>query len=245
MILPLVNVFSSPYEAWSTRSATHTEMKEHYENCGKIIFNVNDGLKALITSHRDAAIYMANYAADNGLENFVDRYLDQCESYKSLRCAMPSRTPAALSQYQKAFPHYSIQKVDEEINMIGHTLSEGQFLFHGGLWPDDNKHEIILTKPFSTSLCSQVALRSAEWRGKAFDVGRIDLFVLRAMNPRTNVFAFRRKGTNMGNEKEILFASGAKLVLRNRILIRYDYSVTKYNHKSKHVPIYVIEVDIS
>ncbi len=245
MILPLVNVFSSPYKAWNTRSATHAELQEHYGNCGEILFSVNDSLKALITSHRDAANYMANHGGDNGLESFVDSYLDRCKSYKSFRDAMPSKTPVALSEYQKKYPNYSVQKVDEEINMIGHTLSEGQVLFHGGLWADDNKDEITLTKPFSTSLCSQVALRNAEWRGKAFDAGRIDLFVLRAIYPRTNVFAFRRKGTNMGNEKEVLFASEAKLVLRNRSLIRSDYSVTNHNHKSKHVPIYIIDVDIS
>jgi phosphoribosyl 1,2-cyclic phosphodiesterase len=64
--------------------------------------------------------------------------------------------------------YYSAQKVDEGINMIRHTLSEGQALFHGGLWPD-NKDEIILTKPFSTSLCTS----SAEWKGKAYGAHRL------------------------------------------------------------------------
>jgi len=158
---------------------------------------------------------------------------------------MPPRTPKVLFDFQQKYPRYSLPDLNKEIYNIGYTLSEGQHLFHGGLWPSSEVKEVDLTTPFSTSFCPQVALRNAEWRGKAYDAGKIELFVLRAVNPQTNVFAFRRKGTKMGNEKEVLFASGAKLILQKCSLVRKNYPVKKCNHPAKCVPIYVIEVDVS
>lgn len=201
--------------------------------------------RPLISSHLEAAIYISKTGADNGLENFIDSYLDQDQSYRTLRQAMPSKTPSVLFDFQQKYPNFSAADVDREINNIGHVLSEGQYLFHGGLWPNNAEKTVTLTSPFSTSFCPQVALRNAEWQGKAYDSGQIDLFVLRAEKPRANVFSFRRKGTNMGNEKEILFASGAKLTLHSRTLVRENYAVSKYNHRSKNVPIFVTEVGVS
>lgn len=245
MNLPLVNVFSTPYEAWTTRNATLEEMHVHIREHGHVLPFVNDTLKARISNHFDAAIYMSNNVADNGLENFIDSYLDRDASYRTLRQAMPPKTPAALFDFQQRYPNFSALDVDREINNIGHTLSEGQCLFHGGLWANNLENTVTLTSPFSTSLCPQVALRNAEWRGKAYDAGQIDLFVLRAEDPRTNVFSFRRKGAKMGNEKEVLFASGAKLTLQRRTLVGNNFSVGKYNHSSKNIPIFVIEVGVS
>jgi hypothetical protein len=215
------------------------------EEYGNMLPFVNDSLKARVSNHVEAASYMADYGADNGLENFIDRYLDNDLSYKTFRQAMPSKTPTALYDFQQKYPHYSSADVDSEIKNIGHTLSEGQILFHGGLWPNRTMKEIVLTSPFSTSFCPQVALRNAEWKAKAYDSGQIDLFVLRASNPITNVFAFRGKGTKMGNEKEVLFASGANLRVRDRTLIRDDYVAAKYGFPNKTIPIYVVSVDIS
>ncbi|MEL5373823.1 hypothetical protein ABK864_03595 [Serratia marcescens] len=249
MSLPIVNVFSEPYEVWEERRATSDEMLEHYRVHNVFNSNVRTRKIASISTHVDAASYMANRGADNGLENFIDRFLDNSLDYKSFRNQMPTRTPPALFVYQQKYPNYSMTDVDNAINEIKQTLSDGQYLFHGGLWPDLNSNSLELKSPFSTSFCPQVALRNAEWRGQAYDAGQIDLFVLRAVNPQSNVFAFPRKGTKMGNEKEVLFASGAKLILRNRMLIKKNYSVAKsdgeYGCLSKDVPIFVIQVDIS
>jgi hypothetical protein len=245
MNLPLVNVFTTPYEAWTSREATFEELQEQIRQDGHMCAFVNDKLKALISNHIDAAFYMAQYGVDIGLERFIDSFLDTSCDFKSFRQAMPSKTPNVLFDFQQKYPNFSFLDLNREINSIGHTLSEGQYLFHGGLWPNSALSEIYLTSPFSTSFCPQVALRNAEWRGKAYDAGQIDLFVLRAVTPQTNVFSFPRKGTKMGNEKEVLFASGAKLILRKRSLVRDDYVVTKYRHQNKCIPIYVIEVDVS
>lgn len=245
MNLPVVNVFSSPYEAWTTRSTTLEEVQEHMQQHGCFLPCIKDSLKARITNHLDAAVYMAENGFDNGLEYFINSYLDRDLSYKTLRRAMPSKTPSELFDYQQNYPNFSKLEVIEAINQIGHTLSEGQFLFHGGGWQNNQSNQIILDAPFSTSFCPQVALRNAEWRGKAYDAGKIDLFVLCAEKPTTNVFAFRLKGTRMGNEKEVLFNAGAKLTLYERILVKADYKVSKWEHPSKNVPISVLKVGIS
>lgn len=249
MSLPIVNVFSDPYEVWEHREATQDEMLENFRIHKFFNSTIRTRQIASIATHVDAASYIANRSVDNGLENFIDKFLDESPEYRSFRNQMPSKTSSVLFEYQQKYPKYSIVDVDKAINDIGQSLSDGQYLFHGGLWPDNKSNSLVLKSPLSTSFCPQIALRNAEWRGKAYDAGQIDLFVLRAVKPQTNVFAFPRKGTKMGNEKEVLFASGAKLFLRNRMLIKKNYSVAKsdggYGCLSKDVPIFVIQVDIS
>ncbi len=160
---------------------------------------------------------------------------------------MPSRTPGELSNYRNRFPRYDAALVDTEINNIGALLTDGQYLFHGGAWKSGQ--QLITSAPFSTSLCPQVALRNAEHRGKAYDAGRIDLFALRVINPKTNVFVYRRRGADMGHENEVLFASGATLTLRHQTIIKSNYRVGKVVDAGrlveKEVPASVLEIDIS
>lgn len=219
-------------------------MQQRLQTGGFITF-VNDKLIARVTNALEAANYICDIGADNGLGNFINSALNNSPHFKTWRGAMPSRTPNALSKYQKEFPNYSHIDVDSEINSIGQSLADGQMLFHGGLWPGGNSDEFKLIRPFSTSFCPQVALRNAEHKGKAYDNNRINLFVLRATRPTTKVFSFRRSGTNLGHENEVLFASGAYLKLRAINLIRNDYLASKYSMPDKKIEIYVYEIDIS
>lgn len=244
MILPLVNVFMPPYEKWSTRQRTQQESLDFYKENGYFLPFVNDKLQEKISTPFEAACYMARKGADNALEHHIDAQLDNSSEYRIWRQCMPSKTPDAIRRFQQEYPSFDQFDVDSEINRNTNLLSDGQFLFHGGLWPSCTAR-IKLNKPFSTSFCPQVALRNAEWRGKAYDSGQIDLFVLRVVSAKTNVFVYRRKGTRMGNEKEVLFSSGAELTLVNRTLIREDYLAAKYQCPERRIPIYVIEVDIS
>lgn len=244
MSLPLVNIFASHYEAWSTRHPTLDEMMNHHQETGKMLTFVNERLEARVTSALEAAAYICTVGADNGLGNFINSVLDNDASYKAWRAKMPTKTPNALSKYQKEFPNYNHSEVDSEINNISQHLNEGQVLFHGGIWPGGNSNYFETHLPLSTSFCPQVALRNAEHLGKAYDANRIDLLVLRAGNPTTNVFSFRRSGTNLGHENEVLFASGASLTLRSRNLIRSDHLAAKYSMPSRRIEIYFLEVDI-
>lgn len=249
MNLPLINICPFPYEVWSTREASQNEMMEHYKKNGYFSNMINDELKYIVTNPLDSAKHIATVAVDNRLSQLINDALDNDKNYRSLRNTMPSQTPAELFKYQKEYPHYNPLKVDTEINNVGCTLSEGQFLFHGGRWLGSHTNEFVTERPLSTTFCPQIALRNAEFRGKAYDNDRIDILVLKVENPVTNVFAFRRKGTNMGHENEILFASGAKLHLYQEHLIRENYKVEKASQGldiiEKEVPIYVLEVGIS
>lgn len=244
MILPLVNNFIPPYKKWSTRRPTQHESLDCYQKNGYFPTSVNDRLEEIVSTPFDAACYMARKGADSSLEHHINAQLDNSAEYKVWRQCMPSETPDAIRKFQQEYPGYDQLEVDFEINKNANLLSEGQFLFHGGLWPSCAAR-IKLNKPFSTSFCPQVALRNAEWRGKSYDSGQIDLFVLRVVSATTNVFVFPKKDTWVGNEKEVLFSSGAELTLVKRTLIDKDYLAAKFQCSEKRIPIYVIEVDIS
>lgn len=184
---------------------------------GKIKVN----MVARISDARGAAEYIARVAVDNGFSNHIQTALSNSQAYKAWLSAMPSRTPAELSRYQKEFQRSDLSAASGEIDQNGSTLSSGQCLFHGGLWPGGRC--LITQRPLSTSLCPQVALRNAEYNAKAYDAGRLDLLVLRANNPKTKAFVFKRKGTNLGHESEVLLASGAILTLKAETLIRCTY----------------------
>ncbi len=156
---------------------------------------------------------------------------------------MPSRTPAEISCYQKDYQKCDLSAVSSAIDQSGSLLSREQYLFHGGLWPGGKS--FITSRPLSTSLCPQVALRNAEHKGKAYDAGRLDLLVLRVVDPATKAFVFKRKGTNLGHECEVLLASNACLTLTNQTQIRDDYMAAKFDCPIKKIPVYVLDVDVS
>lgn len=73
--------------------------------------------------------------------------------------------------------------------------------------------------------------------------------VLRVLSPRTNVYVFKQKGTDKGHEKEVVFASGAKLTKVKEHYITHRTAYKSDNNSQqlleKLVPIYVLEVNIS
>lgn len=245
MNLPLVNIFPNPYEAWTHRDATQEEMIDFLNKNGFLCGSVRDKLIDIITTPLEAAVYIAKKWDDNSLASFINDNLDNDTNFKLWRQSMPSKIPKALSQYQTNYPNCDFEKVNDEIIKNGLTLSEGQFLFHGGIWPDHDKNKFVTDRPLSTTFCPQVALRSAEWKGKAYDANRIDILVLHVHDAVSKVYVYRRRGTNLGHENEVLFATGAKLYLRSETLICNDYPVQKWNCSSKKIPVYVLEVDIS
>lgn len=245
----VVNVFASPYEHWSFRQTTMEEAIELIKQGSLSLseaLHKKDRLLEVVSTHNDAAAHMLRERANNALENHVERALDKSVEYRNLLALMPEQVPAALDAYQGEFPHHDSALADDAIRGHGVMLADGQMLFHGGRWPIGDQC-FTSTRPFSTSFCPQVALRNAEWRGKAFDAERVELMVVRVKEPATKAFAFRREG-NHGNEKEVVFASGANLSKVREIHIA-DVTVTKINERlqsqSKVVPAYLVEVEIS
>ena len=159
---------------------------------------------------------------------------------------MPQKTPKSLSDYQKLYPKCDFKSIDAEINNIGAKLTPGQVLFHGGVWPD--VESFTTERPFSTSFCPQIALREAEFRGKAYDFSQIDLFVLCVRQSFSNVFIYRQSGTSFGHEKEVLFSYGSILRLNNTFLVHNRYTLGRINNnymrEEKEVPIYVRCIEI-
>lgn len=226
MQLPVIDVFKKPYEIWKYRDATQEESIQNFSAYGYFIDKVPDKLIKKISNAYEAAVHMALVGADSALEKHIDDELDANDSFRVWRRSMPSKTPNQLTNYQRQhILNESISKVIKEIDCI---LTEGQFLFHGGCWWGGSiGSECTTSSPLSTSFCPQVALRNAEWAGKAYDAGVIDLLVLQVTNPVTRVFSYKIKGTNKGHEKEVLFSSGAKLKLIHSEVVRSDYRVCK------------------
>lgn len=240
MYLPVVDPFHTPYELWKTRQPTLEEMLAAGTPFAP---DIKEQFLGQITNACEAATYIANVGADRGLDRFVENALDNSAALRNWRQAMPSTTPAELAAYQKNYPKCDLAKVTETINEVGCLLSENQYLFHGGYWRGG--HTLVTDRPLSTSLCPQVALRNSEHNGKAYDAGEVHLFVLKITNPQTKAFVFRRKGTNLGHENEVLLAAGACLELRSETEVHREYLVAKWEHPDKRVPVRVLEFNVS
>lgn len=245
----VVNVFAKPYEVWTTRKTSIEEAVELHKNQGLSMIEaleVKDECIEVVSTHTEAAVHMLRERADNGLEFHIDDALDTSAEYRDLRDLMLPDVPEALSSYQGEFSEDGLTLADEAIKAHGVEIAEKQFLFHGGHWTSDSS-TITTSRPFSTSFCPQVALRNAEWGGKAYDADRVDLMVVCVKQPETKAYAFSREGDH-GNEKEVVFASGAKLTRVSETYIT-DFPVSKVTsdlqQEHKVVPAYLVEVEIS
>lgn len=242
----LIDVFDPPFEVWSTRKPTKEEIDYHWRNYGRYVREVDDKLIESIGSARHAAEYMCRIAVDGALENFIDAALVDNDQYNEFRRLMPVSTPPALSDYQSRYPRFNQVLVEREIDEYGLLLAEGQKLFHGGDW-SQGKDYVVTSRPFSTAFCPQIARRSAEGKGKAYDAGRIEITTLTVVSPRTKAYLFGPEG-ELGHEKEVLFASGATIRVTNRSLVGTSkaYKAGEYGAViSKDVPMYLIEAEIS
>lgn len=246
MGLTIVDTFNPPYEAWTSRTPTHEEMMEIYRQTGMFSTHINDKLIARVTNPWEAAHHIATVGADGGLGNHINKVLDHDAGYVQWRRSMPSATPPGLKKYKSSYPFYDLVQVQNEINAHGVLLPIGQELFHAGGWPGGTS--LVTDRPLSTSFCPQVALRNADHKGKAYDAGRIDLFVVRVASSRTKAFVYKRKGLTLGHENEVVFAAGATLNLISETLIRDDYPAgtvgDSVNLVIRRVPIYVLEIDL-
>ena len=236
----IVNVFSKPYEIWSVRDATPEEFQKN------LTLKIKENVVKVISSHVEAAIHILTEQFDNGLECHINRELDASVEFHKLLNLMPHDLPDALSVYQSNFSQVTHAFADKAINDYGTFLAENQLLFHGGCW-SINANSLATSRPFSTSFCPQVALRNAEWRGKAYDAGQVDLMLVRVVKPHIKAYAFSRDSEH-GNEKEVVFASPAKLTCIRRTHIT-DISVSKTNSTfqvdTKFVPAHLIEIEIN
>jgi hypothetical protein len=75
----------------------------------------------------------------------------------------------------------------------------------------------------------------------------MDLMVVHVIQPQTKAYAYSRDGDH-GNEKEVVFATGAQLTLTRETHIA-DVTAYKvgpcYETLKRTVPAYLVEIDIS
>lgn len=247
--LPLVDVFSSPLEVWDMRRPTLEEMM----SAGVTGFHtlIKDRLVAQINNPYNAANYTLLNRGCTRLDKLIEDQLNNSAAYKHMRSIMPSQTPRVLSDFQNKFQSIHFGNVSNSVDAVGKTLTDGQILFHGGFWPEAVGHKVASSRPLSTSFSPHMACQNADWTGKAYDAGELHLIILRAVNPKTNVFCFRIRGTIKGHEKEVLFSSGAHMTLRKKTLVKSDgkaYKACKV-HAGKvlerTIPYFILEMDIS
>ncbi|WP_152490640.1 hypothetical protein [Dickeya sp. MK7] len=250
--LPIVDQFSTRFEIWKQRDATLEELIQFYHKNKFFPSNkVNEKLINYADNMHDAARLVIAGSVSNDLENHIEDNLANSNEYKKWRELMPSKTPKPLAFYQKKYSlDMNFDDVDKEIISCGKLLTQKQQLVHGGNFFNGKPIGTILKteRPLSTSLCPLVAQSNALWRGKAYDENALTLIVLNVICPQTKVFVFRHSGTNLGHEKEVLFASGAILTLRGRTEMGGYTNVSKFSDNTyyeKAVPRYVLKVDIS
>ncbi|MCP4116454.1 MAG: hypothetical protein GY737_13800 [Desulfobacteraceae bacterium] len=244
--LPIVNIFSEPYEIWSMRSPTIDEMMERGLHC-----QIKDRLIAKIHNHYEAATHTLLNCGCTRLDDLIKEELNNSSSFKRMREMMPSRTAQQLSDFQNKFQSTHFDSVSNIVYRDGKRLAEGQILYHGGFWSGAIGQEFVTERPLSTSFSPHMACQNANWAGKSYDAGELHLIILRVVNPQASAFCFRINGTNKGHEKEVLFETGARLTLRSKTLIKSDGVAYKacdiYAGKvlNKTIPFYVLEMDVS
>lgn len=247
MNFPLVNVFEKPYEAWEFNKLKFDEIYPATKEAGFLTLTKKTKRIAEIRHHVDAATYILRRSTDNGLESHIDRYLDRCAPFQQAIRLKPRQFPTSIKKYKHSYQTCNLDNVAKDINAIGCYLHPGQIVFHGGLSPQQPGEAVITDRPLSTSFCPQVALRNAEWRGKAYEAGEVHLLVLRVASTSIRAFVFPLEG-ELGNEKEVLISSNVNLVVLRKTLVRNDYKVCKIDSclktLEKAVPAYVVEVEI-
>ena len=240
----VVNPFDPPYEIWSERPMTPQEMLDYAKEFGHFASTIKNQLLGRISNPVEAAKHMVEEAVDEKLNSHLQDGIDSSSSYDSWRRAMPRQTPPAIAKYQKHFPDYDSSAVDDAIFQIDFRLPLGQALFHGGIWPNSSSNSLVTDRPLSTTLLPSVALRNAEHKGKAYHAGEIQLMVLTIRDLSIRSFVFRKSGTLLGHEHEVLLPSGIKLTIRNRICVREDYPSGLDGIRTKPIPGVVLEVDV-
>lgn len=197
-------------------------------------------IKSLI----DAAHVLAFAGANGGIAGHIENELENGGEYANWRKKMPPVTPQALLDYQQQYPISQTQMklANDEVTNHGVIIPHGQILFHGGQWRKMNA-VTLLSAPFATTFCPEVAMREAEYSGKAYNQGYIDLMVITVAAPLVKAFVFDMHEPEKGNELEVLFEAGATIEVTSRTLMGRNYPV--YGEPSKELSTYLVEATLS
>jgi len=162
----------------------------------------------------ELAVMMSQCHVSHPLPNALHEALDSCDAYTFAKNEMPPlhKVPG-IYKYRNEFPHYDQEAVNDDLHHSGRLVHSGQVVFHGGEWPKHDNMPILneiltLDRPFSTTLCPQVATTHAYYHN-----GHGYIWVITAAhNISTPAYVFHnKKRQNLKHEMEILFAPGAQV----------------------------------
>jgi len=245
MNLDLVNQLSTPYEKWDYRQLLENEKPN---SVVEIVRGIKTSLLAKVNNPLEAAIYMATYICDNGLEYHIEESLRNSIEFNNNIRNMPLNPPDSIISYKYEFPLDSYLDLHTDIFNLNLCQPKGQYLFHGGHWKRFNK-SITTTRPISTSYCPQVALRNGEWMGKSYDFGYCDLWVIKINDDRIRSYVYSIESGELSNEKEVLLMAGISLNLIRIHKIPVRHKAYKSNHKSglnilaREIDYFVLEIE--
>ncbi|MCL9674577.1 hypothetical protein [Citrobacter sp. MNAZ 1397] len=249
MNIKSINPFGVPHDIWKTREPTNEESLEMIkQGIWKPCVSINIQIDKTICHPMDAAEFLAANQHESRLDRFVAKFLDTSDEYSKWLSLMPSFVPIELLDYQDSYPPNDFNIIDQAVKTYGILLPDGQFLFHGGLWPSD-KHgnpssTFVTDRVLSTSFCPKVALNNGEWRGKAWDANRLDLIVIKTNATKTKAFVYDKELAGHGHELEVLFAKGATLKFISESKAFKNRVANKYQCAPKNINTYVIYAEL-
>ncbi|BBP81171.1 hypothetical protein PHLH8_08130 [Pseudomonas sp. Pc102] len=168
------------------------------------------GISLRQTNHARSPWEFARFAAEsgganNGFTMELERFLRSSSVYKTWRDAMPPlyRSPA-INHYRD---HRIKSTLLEELGILP-TLSPGQYLFHGGMWPGSlfAGSKIWVDRPFSTTLSANPAVVHAA-KDQGFGKGHVWVIEI---GPSFNkpVYAYNLSQRRYKQEFEVLISPG-------------------------------------
>lgn len=241
---PVLPALGLPYEDWSYRPATEDEVRAHLRQFGWFNTEVKDKCRRVISTPLELAEHFLEHPADARLIRAMEDALQQSAQHAEWRRAMPKKTPKELTTYQREFSRADMVAVDSAIHEHGCLIPPGQTLFHAGMWPATASAMLTTDRPLSTTLLPSVALRNAEWGGKAYRAGQLHLWVLH-IEVAVKAFVYRTSGTQLGHEAEVLLQAGVRLEKRASRVVRNDYRLSIVGGPMIDVPAIVTEVAVA
>ncbi|ASM00643.1 hypothetical protein JY446_08690 [Serratia marcescens] len=248
-----IDPFSLPLEIWEEREPTEVETDEllsrgEWRPCCQIKVKID----LILNSAHDAARLIAGNKDENRIDNHVISYLEKNMEYKKWRECMPHSTPKQLIDYQENYPPKDFEVINSLISKHGMLIPVGQALFHGGIWPLDKMggqvKSFLTNRVLSTSFCPKVALNNGDWRGKAYDAGRIDLMVITIKSIDKKAFVFSLDEGSHSHEMEVLFERGVQLSLVRSSTVNLHFKTCKSTSASdidcKFIAVNVLQIEM-
>jgi len=177
-----------------------------------------------VSDAKEHVIRALNNFSTNILPTMLKDKLANISAYKEAQGLMPNLTQAkGLRDYRQKHPSHDPISVSNELGQYGLPLTEGQILFHGGIFPTNLNQptkSFLTNCPLSTTLCAQVAaVHSLNHEPK-------NIWLIRVTKNSTTkavVYSNDNRQTH-SHETEILIGEGASIILNSTFQVN-DFTI--------------------